>query len=85
MRTLIIILIGLALLAIAMAVTPRARRAPVALAFLPVWLVASGVNLSIGLSRGYSLREELLVHLFLFGIPAVAALACWRRFRVGAG
>lgn len=81
MRTLIIILVGLALLGVAVALARSGWRGRAALAFIPVWLAASGVNLSIGLSHGYSLREELLVHLFLFGIPALAAVVCWRRFR----
>lgn len=79
MRTLVLILIGLAVLALALVLAPSAWRPRVALGFVALWLVVSGINLGIGLSHGYSLREELLVHLFLFGIPALAALGCWWR------
>lgn len=78
MRTLILILAGLGLLAVAMLLSKPAWRPVVALVFIGVWLLASAVNLGIGLSHGYSLREELLVHVFLFGIPAAAAL--WVRW-----
>lgn len=81
MRTLVIILIGLALLAAFLLLSKPRKRGQAALAFIGVWLVASGVNLGIGLSHGYSLAEELLVHAALFGIPAVAALAAWRKCR----
>lgn len=84
MRTLIIILIGLALLALLLFVSKPGKRSQAALAFIGVWLVASGVNLGIGLSHGYSLAEELTVHAALFGIPAVVALFAWRKFRVRA-
>lgn len=82
MRTLIIILIGLALLALLLFVSKPGKRSQAALAFIGVWLVASGVNLGIGLSHGYSLAEELAVHAALFGIPAVVALLAWNKFRV---
>lgn len=39
----------------------------------------------MGLAAGYPLAEELLVHLFLFGIPALAAAWAWRRYRTGHG
>ncbi len=84
MRTLIIILVGLALLVFLLLISKREKRGRAALAFIGLWLVASSVNLGIGLSHGYSLAEELLVHAVLFGIPAVAALAAWRRFRARA-
>lgn len=83
MRTLIIIGIGLLLLAVAVALSPAGWRARAALMFIPVWLLASGINLSIGLTHGYSLREEVLIHVALFGLPAAAAVACWFRFRSG--
>lgn len=78
MRTVLFILVGLALLAAVLMLAPAAWRSRLALGFIAVWLVASGINFGIGLSHGYSLREELVVHLFLFGGPALAALACWR-------
>lgn len=81
MRSLLIILAGLGLLALALWLAPGNRRSLVALVFVGFWLASSAANLAVGLSHGYSLREELLVHLFLFGIPAsAAAWACWRHF-----
>ena len=45
--------------------------------FLPLWLVAAGVNMWLGVSRaGYSLAEEAPVFLVVFGVPA----AVWWRF-----
>jgi hypothetical protein len=79
MRTLIFIAAGLALLGLVAGLAPAGKRPLAVLAFIAVWLVVSGINLTIGLSRGYSLSEELMVHLFLFGIPALAAVAVWYR------
>ncbi|MCW5605986.1 MAG: hypothetical protein KIT18_15705 [Burkholderiales bacterium] len=82
MRTLIFVLAGLAIVFIAMWLVPAARRALAAWVFSAAWLAVSLVNLSIGLSHGYSLREELLVHLVLFGVPVLAAwLAVWKMRR----
>lgn len=81
MRTLTFIVIGLVLLCVVLAVSRPAWRTRTALGFIAVWLAISAVNLSMGLAAGYSLAEELLVHLFLFGIPALAALWAWRKYR----
>lgn len=80
MRTLLFILAGLALLALALGLAPAGRRPMLALAFIGLWLAVSGANLAVGLSHGYPLRQELLVHLFLFGIPAASAAWAWRHF-----
>lgn len=77
MRTAIFILAGLILLGITLAFSKAQFRPYVALAFIGVWLIVSAINLYIGVSHGYSLKEELLVHAALFGIPAAAALAAW--------
>ena len=46
--------------------------------FLPVWLVASLVNMWIGVSRaGYSVAEELPIFLAIFSIPGIAAAIVW--------
>lgn len=79
MRTLVFILAGLIAVSIAMWFAPSARRVLVAAVFSVVWLAVSAWNLRIGLSHGYSLREELVVHLALFGIPVLAAwIVVWR-------
>jgi hypothetical protein len=43
--------------------------------FLPVWAAVSFYNGYIGVTKaGYSVQAELLVHLVVFGLPAVAAV-----------
>jgi hypothetical protein len=43
--------------------------------FLAVWLLATGVNLWVGVSKaGYSFNEELPIMLLLFAVPAVTAI-----------
>ena len=69
MRTLIIILIGLALAALALWLTPAAKRLWVGAFFSVAWLIAVLLNLRTGLSHGYTLAEELPIHLVLFTIP----------------
>jgi len=51
-----------------------------ATAFIPLWLVAAGINMWVGVSKGgYSVREELPFFVVVFGIPAAAALfVLWR-------
>ena len=48
--------------------------------FIPVWLVAAGINMWLGVSRaGYSVREEAPILLLVFAVPAAAAiLVAWR-------
>lgn len=48
--------------------------------FIPVWGVASIVNLSVGvLSAGYTVAEEMPIFLVVFGVPAmIAAIVAWR-------
>jgi hypothetical protein len=47
--------------------------------FIPLWLLAAGVNLWLGVTHaGYSVGEELPIFLAIFGVPAaIAALLCW--------
>jgi hypothetical protein len=73
MRTLVLILIGLVVLALATGLSRPARRPLAALVFIGFWLVVCAINLAVGLSHGYSLGEELGVHLVLFGVPAAVA------------
>lgn len=49
--------------------------------FIPIWLVAAGINLWIGVSRaGYSVMEELPIFLLIFALPAAAAAFVWWKF-----
>lgn len=46
--------------------------------FLPVWFVASAINLWRGVSQaGYTVAEELPVFLLVFSVPAAAAVMVW--------
>ena len=46
--------------------------------FLPLWFIATGVNMWIGVSRaGYPVAEEAPVFAVVFTVPAVAALLVW--------
>lgn len=54
--------------------------------FIPVWLLASAVNMWIGVTyAGYTIAQELPIHIPVFGIPAaLAGVAIWyfsRRLR----
>jgi hypothetical protein len=52
--------------------------------FLPLWLIASAVNMWIGVSRaGYSVREEAPIFLVVFGVPAALALLVFWKFSRG--
>jgi hypothetical protein len=49
-------------------------------AFLPLWLVAAGVNRWLGVSQaGYSVADEFPIFLAIFAVPAaLAGLAWWQ-------
>jgi hypothetical protein len=59
---------------------PLAGMATAARWFMPVWLIAAGVNLWIGVAKaGYSVAEEVPIFLLVFAVPAaVAAFVAWR-------
>lgn len=75
MRSLIIIATGLiaGLLIVRLSAVPH-RILAVCL-FSGAWLLACAYNLRLGLSHGYSLGEELPIHLVLYGVPVAAAVA----------
>lgn len=76
MRTLIAIGIGLVLLAIVLGATwwlgPKGRGRAIT-GFVVVWLALCAVDMFLGVSAGYSLGEELLIHLLIFAVPGLAA------------
>ena len=45
--------------------------------FIPVWLALAGVNMWVGVSKGYSVGEELPILLLIFAVPAAAATFIW--------
>lgn len=85
MRTLIIISGGLVLLAL-FALGGRLLGGSTAMIialkiFIPLWAVAAGVNMYIGVAQaGYSVMEELPIFLVICGAPAIAAGFVWWKF-----
>lgn len=50
--------------------------------FLPLWLLASLVNLWVGVHRaGYTLLQEMPFFSLIFGLPAAFAILLFLRFR----
>jgi hypothetical protein len=47
--------------------------------FIPLWLVAAGINMWLGVSKaGYTVAEEAPIFLLVFAVPAVVAfLLVW--------
>jgi len=91
MRTVLIILAGFAVLAIAAFATRQFGGAALggankamswaALVFIPLWLGAALLNMWIGVTRaGYSLGEELPIMLLIFAPPAALAGFLWWKF-----
>ncbi len=85
MRTAIILGIGLALLAVSLGIGwmtgGAARMKFAALVFVAIWFIATAANMYVGVARaGYSFMEELPIFLFLFGVPAIAALLLRYKF-----
>jgi hypothetical protein len=83
-HTAIVIGIGFVVLGLSLSLghliagTPGAAK--FALYFLPVWLLAAGANMLIGVrSAGYGASEEFPVLLMVFAIPAAAAGLSWWR------
>jgi len=70
MRTLLFLSVGLILAIVSIQLPPKNYRRWSVVAFTLVWLSVSVWNLLIGLSHGYTLAQELPIHLLLFGIPA---------------
>lgn len=86
MRTVLLILGGLALLGLCLLAarliggTTTAATVTAAKVFIPIWFVVALVNMWVGVSRaGYSVAEELPIFLVIFAIPAAVALLIWRK------
>jgi hypothetical protein len=79
MHTVIVLIIGFALLAACVFVGrflggPESG-ADATLVFLPLWFVGAVVNMYIGVAQaGYPLFEEVGMFVIVFGLPAAAAL-----------
>ena len=89
MHTVKVIAGGFALLALCLLIgrlvggPPPATGIAGAKLFIPLWLVAAGVNMWIGVSKeGYTVADEVPIFLVVFGIPAAAALlVVWKLSR----
>jgi uncharacterized protein (DUF924 family) len=77
MRTLIFVVVGMALAAVLLRWAPMAHRTLTAGGFTLVWLAVSAWNLRTGMSHGYTLAQELPIHVVLFGVPT-AVVRFWR-------
>jgi hypothetical protein len=53
-----------------------------AIAFLPLWLLGSGVNMYLGVKNaGYTVAGEVPVAAGVFGGPALIAFGLWGKLR----
>lgn len=87
MHTVKVVAAGFALLGILLLVAPRLNtggRHLIVFAiglFIPLWLVASVINLIVGINRaGYTFLQEAPILLLVFGLPALVAALIWWRF-----
>lgn len=73
-HTMMVILAGFVMLGIMMA-TAKGNYAGAVKRFLPLWLLLSIVNMLVGVFyAGYGFREELMILLPVFAVPAAGAL-----------
>ncbi len=76
MRTLIVILIGIAIAAgLVSARTALKLGTKAATIFSLLWLVFCAVDTYIGTTHGYSLTDELKIHALIFIVPTAFAYA----------
>ena len=83
MHTISVICGGLVLLAAAVLIGQFTSlgRARALLGFIPVWLIAAGYNMWVGVTTaGYSVAYEFPIFLVIFLVPAVSALILYWRF-----
>lgn len=86
MRTIILIVAGLVLLAtfcfIARLFKGDHGASRIAVMFIGLWFIVAAINLSIGvISSGYTVLEEIPFFLAVFGVPALVALGIRKRFK----
>lgn len=87
MRTLIVIIIGIAVLfvfiALAAALSKRRAGNPLdgAMIFVWAWLVFAFIDCCLGVSAGHGLAMELMIHALLFALPAGLAWYLSRQHR----
>jgi len=84
-HTLKVIAAGLALLGLCLLVgrwlgspVPAVGLAKAIKVFIPLWLVAAGINMWLGVAKaGYSVAEEAPIFLVVFAVPTAVALVVW--------
>ena len=86
MRTIILIMAGLVLLATSCFIARIFKGddgvSRIAIIFIGLWFIVSAINLSIGvISADYTVLEEMLFFLAAFGVPALTALVIRKRFK----
>jgi len=47
--------------------------------FLVLWLTATLINMWVGVSKGYSVKDEAPVALLVFAVPAISSILIWWR------
>ena len=53
-----------------------------ALVFIPLWAIAAGINMWMGVTKaGYSVKEETPFFFIVFLIPAAVAAFIWWSYR----
>lgn len=76
MRTLVLLVIGVALAVLVVAVAVRRwpdRRLELLAGFTVWWALVTTWNLATGLAHGYTLGEELPIQAVVFAVPVGAA------------
>lgn len=60
--------------------SPAAELATAAKVFIPLWLIAAGINLWVGVAKAeYSVADEAPIFLVVVAVPvAVALVVLWR-------
>ncbi len=85
MRTIILIVAGLVLLAVFCFIARLFKGdhgvSRTATIFIGLWFIVAAVNLSMGvINTGYTVLEEMPLFLAVFGVPVLVALVIRRRF-----
>ncbi|HKU37207.1 MAG TPA: hypothetical protein VJR89_03650 [Polyangiales bacterium] len=85
MHTVIVLIIGFALLAgcvfVGRYLGGPESRADATLVFVPLWLVGAAVNMLYGVVfAGYPILDESLVFIAVFGAPVAVALVLRRKW-----
>lgn len=91
MHTVKVIAGGFVLLAVCLLIgrwlggpTPAVGLVTAAKLFVPLWLVAAGINMWLGVAKaGYSVADEAPIFLVVFTVPTAVALLVWWRFARG--